>query len=457
MGVTINDTVTEVKLLAFLREGVVRRLVQAEVDAHFAGVLPPSSLPEQGQGQGRTKRRRVGPGSGDAAVSQQQQSQSSHHSLAAPAPAPASPSPSPSPSPSTWTTIEVYIAALMRLFDDQTKQRVGRPSLATPNVSLLKTLVRDALSSERTARGFASTMPPNYVIAAPGLRSIAPAYAPPSLPLSLPPAPASVAPSVVEDMRGEITDLRARVDEMKSMLDAICSGNGLTISGALRYAPVVDGNNGASISNDNDHSNDNDISSDNDNDNNDNNSNTAETQPPRSSSTPLTARPLPHKPASRSRDNSLAQEASASTPTPITQGQEQKQSPDQDYAITVNTSTLFPAGSTPPSEPIFYDLSAAPDVLKLWEEWTVGLDGGPSVSYLEATFGARWRPTMKQKVKYCRRKVIIEEILRVQQRERSSLAAAVARVEADRAAADLSLNQLHDRIKQRMKNGPRVV
>jgi Transcriptional activator of glycolytic enzymes len=52
-------------------------------------------------------------------------------------------------------------------------------------------------------------------------------------------------------------------------------------------------------------------------------------------------------------------------------------------------------------------------VADLWREYKEGLAGGPAVEKLEAEWGARWRPLPKQRTAWCRRKVILDEVLRL--------------------------------------------
>jgi Transcriptional activator of glycolytic enzymes/Centromere DNA-binding protein complex CBF3 subunit, domain 2 len=51
-------------------------------------------------------------------------------------------------------------------------------------------------------------------------------------------------------------------------------------------------------------------------------------------------------------------------------------------------------------------------VPELWQEWTVGICGGPPVSRLETRWGSKWRQGQKERKHFSRRKVIIDEILR---------------------------------------------
>ena len=70
--------------------------------------------------------------------------------------------------------------------------------------------------------------------------------------------------------------------------------------------------------------------------------------------------------------------------------------------------TLDPNAPPPPYEMV-RNHSTVPD---LWREWTVGWGNGPAIQALEATYGARWRPSQKERMFFGRRKVIIDEIRR---------------------------------------------
>ncbi|KAE8340908.1 hypothetical protein BDV24DRAFT_174991 [Aspergillus arachidicola] len=60
--------------------------------------------------------------------------------------------------------------------------------------------------------------------------------------------------------------------------------------------------------------------------------------------------------------------------------------------------------------PHYLPFRTAHTVPELWREWTCGLGGKPSIQSLEDTYGAAWRPLQRERVKFCRRKVIIDEI-----------------------------------------------
>ncbi|KAF7630733.1 transcriptional activator of glycolytic enzymes-domain-containing protein [Aspergillus flavus] len=60
--------------------------------------------------------------------------------------------------------------------------------------------------------------------------------------------------------------------------------------------------------------------------------------------------------------------------------------------------------------PHYLPFRTAHTVPELWREWTCGLGGKPSIQSLEDTYGAAWRPLQRERVKFCRRKVFIDEI-----------------------------------------------
>lgn len=50
----------------------------------------------------------------------------------------------------------------------------------------------------------------------------------------------------------------------------------------------------------------------------------------------------------------------------------------------------------------------------MWQEWREGIGGGPPLETLERRWGPRLRPTKAQKVAFSRRKVVLDELLRLQ-------------------------------------------
>jgi hypothetical protein len=50
-------------------------------------------------------------------------------------------------------------------------------------------------------------------------------------------------------------------------------------------------------------------------------------------------------------------------------------------------------------------------VKDVWREYKEGIGGGPAIEQLEMEWQARWRPETKQRIAWCQRKVIVDEIL----------------------------------------------
>ena len=91
-----------------------------------------------------------------------------------------------------------------------------------------------------------------------------------------------------------------------------------------------------------------------------------------------------------------------------------------------------PVSAGPPA----YTLFNARTVADVWREWEEGILGGPAVKNLEETWGSRWRPSGKARTAWCRRKVILDELLAAQARGLSP-GDAVAALEARRAGRHL--------------------
>ncbi|KAF2860004.1 hypothetical protein K470DRAFT_264837 [Piedraia hortae CBS 480.64] len=87
-------------------------------------------------------------------------------------------------------------------------------------------------------------------------------------------------------------------------------------------------------------------------------------------------------------------------------------------------------------------IATVPD---LWQEWTVGLNGNPSVQSLEASLGASWRNKESDRSYYFRRKRIIDEIIRrASKGPAGSILEEVNGLEKFRADNKFSLNKLGD-------------
>jgi Transcriptional activator of glycolytic enzymes len=86
--------------------------------------------------------------------------------------------------------------------------------------------------------------------------------------------------------------------------------------------------------------------------------------------------------------------------------------------------------------PLAYTFIKAQTVADVWREYKEGIAGGPAVEELERLWQARWRPSQAQRITWCRRKIIINEILRLVQAG-SAPADAVAQLEARRGSSGL--------------------
>jgi Transcriptional activator of glycolytic enzymes len=57
-------------------------------------------------------------------------------------------------------------------------------------------------------------------------------------------------------------------------------------------------------------------------------------------------------------------------------------------------------------------LRGSNSVFQLWVEWTLGVNGGPSIEALDRCWGARWRAGTSEAMFYSRRRRVIMEIRR---------------------------------------------
>ncbi|KAK9484440.1 transcriptional activator of glycolytic enzymes-domain-containing protein [Lipomyces starkeyi] len=71
-------------------------------------------------------------------------------------------------------------------------------------------------------------------------------------------------------------------------------------------------------------------------------------------------------------------------------------------------------------------------VFELWEEWENGLDGKPSIKYLEYNYGTQWRANSAEKQFFCRRKAIIDEVNRMAEANDSNIRYALQVTDAKR-------------------------
>lgn len=106
-----------------------------------------------------------------------------------------------------------------------------------------------------------------------------------------------------------------------------------------------------------------------------------------------------------------------------------RRSPSQSVALGEEVPIPAPG---PPK----YALFDARTVGDVWREWKEGIAGEPALQELEKAWGHRWRPESKVRVAWNRRRVVLDELLRLMALGRSE-EAAVAELEAIRAGRHL--------------------
>jgi hypothetical protein len=109
------------------------------------------------------------------------------------------------------------------------------------------------------------------------------------------------------------------------------------------------------------------------------------------------------------------------------------------------------AAAAPPNNEFYRMSRNITTVPLLWQEWTSGINGGPSIRTLEASYGTRWRREQADRKFYADRKLIINAINDLAADGNMSEAEAVSRVEARRAGR--SFYQLIRELKARNR-GP---
>ena len=80
----------------------------------------------------------------------------------------------------------------------------------------------------------------------------------------------------------------------------------------------------------------------------------------------------------------------------------------------------------------------------LMAEWFGGIEGKPAIHDLEETFGARWRSRGSERTFFCRRKVIIDHIVKVATEENLTVEVSAERLETTRLSMRLTLNGLYE-------------
>ena len=84
----------------------------------------------------------------------------------------------------------------------------------------------------------------------------------------------------------------------------------------------------------------------------------------------------------------------------------------------------------------------------LWREWTVGLQGNPSIEVLDRQWGNRWRAGRQSELQwYSLRLEVIREIRRAAQAQRTSEEAAMWQVSLQQQQTRCSLDQLCKRLR----------
>jgi hypothetical protein len=93
---------------------------------------------------------------------------------------------------------------------------------------------------------------------------------------------------------------------------------------------------------------------------------------------------------------------------------------------------------------------------ELWREWTVGLQGQPSIEQLDALYGSSWRSgpaAASERQFYSRRKTLITEIRRLAiamgaLADREAYNRVVLQLEDERKRAGASLSKVIDALKR---------
>jgi hypothetical protein len=79
-------------------------------------------------------------------------------------------------------------------------------------------------------------------------------------------------------------------------------------------------------------------------------------------------------------------------------------------AMSVPVQQILPPLPPPP----VYNIYASKTVADVWREWKEGIRGGPAIEMLEERWGAKWRPSSADRTAFCRLKIVIDELLRLQ-------------------------------------------
>jgi hypothetical protein len=103
----------------------------------------------------------------------------------------------------------------------------------------------------------------------------------------------------------------------------------------------------------------------------------------------------------------------------------------------------------PELEPPKYRMCRAVRTVEaLWREWTVGLQGSPSIDMLDRRWGSRWRAGRQNELQwYSLRLEVIKEIRRIAQAQRTGEEAAMWQVNLQQQQTNCSLDQLCKRLR----------
>ncbi|CEP12536.1 hypothetical protein [Parasitella parasitica] len=81
-------------------------------------------------------------------------------------------------------------------------------------------------------------------------------------------------------------------------------------------------------------------------------------------------------------------------------------------------------------------------VVDLWREYTVGLDGGPSIKELEAQYGTTWRKDRKESQFFSRRNELQYNYIKKNANDRLPCEEIAKRLEEQRVHLNLSIDKL---------------
>ena len=131
---------------------------------------------------------------------------------------------------------------------------------------------------------------------------------------------------------------------------------------------------------------------------------------------PLPSIPPPIPPSGAGHTPSLAASPTAAFDLPVPLRLQPQQAPQDPQDLQP------PQEPQEPQEPPRYMMSrSAQSVERLWEEWTVGLNGQPSIRALDSRWGNRWRAGRQRELQfYSLRLEVIREIQRRAKAQRSS-------------------------------------